>query len=151
MSTLLRRSGFSLGLMAMIITILAPPPAGLSGPAWAVVGLAVAMACWWLTEAIPLAATALLPLVYLPARGLAAPSEAAAPYADPLIFLFLGGFILSASIQRWGLHQRIGLAMVDLIGKTPRRLVGGILLATALTSMWVNPGSHTDTSVSNGT
>lgn len=138
MSTLLRRSGFSVGLIAMIITILAPPPTGLSGSAWAVVGLAVAMACWWLSEALPLAVTALLPIVYLPARGLAAPTEAAAPYADPLIFLFLGGFILSASIQRWGLHQRIGLAMVNRIGKTPRRLVGGILVTTALTSMWVS-------------
>lgn len=106
------------------------------GRATAAVG--TLMAIWWLTEALPLQATALVPLVLLPLLGARSMSEAAAPYADKVIFLFLGGFVLGLGMERWGLHRRVALATIALAGTRPRRLVGGFMLATALVSMWVS-------------
>jgi solute carrier family 13 (sodium-dependent dicarboxylate transporter), member 2/3/5 len=111
-------------------------------------GLATLMAVWWMTEALPLEATALLPLVLLPLTGIyegsSAFKRAAAPYADPAIFLFLGGFMIALAIEKWGLHRRIALLTLLAVGTSPRRLVAGFLLATALISMWI---SNTATAV----
>ncbi len=111
-------------------------------------GLATLMAVWWMTEALPLEATALLPLVLLPLSGVyeggSAFKRAAAPYADPAIFLFLGGFMIALAIERWGLHRRIALLTLLAVGTSPSRLVGGFLLATGLISMWI---SNTATAV----
>jgi sodium-dependent dicarboxylate transporter 2/3/5 len=110
------------------------------------------MAVWWMTEALPLEATSLLPLVLLPLAGIY-PSgtgaadpfrRAAAPFADPAIFLFLGGFLIALAIEKWGLHRRIALLTVRAVGTSPTRLVGGFMLATALVSMWI---SNTATTV----
>ena len=120
------------------VVLLAPPPAGMPLEAWRVAAVAVLMAVWWTSEALPLPATALLPIVLFPLLGAAAPAVAAAPYADPIIFLLLGGFILGSAMQRWLLHKRIGLIAILLIGTTPNRLIGGFMLATALLSMWVS-------------
>ena len=106
--------------------------------------LAVWMATWWLTEAIDLSATALLPLVVLPLAGAASITGAAAPYAHDLIFLFMGGFILSLSMQRWNLHRRIALRTLALFGTSPPNIVGGFMAATAGLSMWL---SNTATAV----
>jgi sodium-dependent dicarboxylate transporter 2/3/5 len=110
----------------------------------ATAGLALWMATWWMTEAIPISATALLPIAVLPLIGAAGVGEATAPYAHPLIFLFLGGFVLSLAMERWGLHERIALGTLALIGAQPRRIVGGFMVATAGLSMWV---SNTATAV----
>lgn len=122
-------------------------PAELAGSARACGGVAVLMAVWWMTEAIPLEATALLPLVLLPLTGVY-PTEpfkrVAAPYADPAIFLFLGGFVIALAIERHGLHRRLALGTLRLVGTSPARLVGGFMLATALVSMWI---SNTATTV----
>src|SRR5258705_5397359 len=111
-------------------------------------GVGTLMAVWWMTEALPLEATALLPLVLLPLTGVyeggSAFKRAAAPYADPAIFLFLGGFMIALAIERWGLHRRIALLTLLAVGTGPNRLVGGFLLATALISMWI---SNTATAV----
>lgn len=96
------------------------------------------MAAWWLTEAIDIAATALLPLAVLPAVGAASMARTAAPYADELIFLFLGGFLLALAMQRWGLDRRIALVTMRLAGTRPAGLVAGIMLATAVMSMFVS-------------
>jgi sodium-dependent dicarboxylate transporter 2/3/5 len=109
---------------------------GQPGRATAAVG--VLMAVWWMTEAIELAATALLPLALLPLLQAVSIDEAAAPYANPLIFLFLGGFLLALSMQRWGLERRIALIALRLVGTDPRRVVGGVMLITAVFSMWVS-------------
>ena len=96
------------------------------------------MAVWWLTEATDLAATALLPLVMLPLFGAATIRAAAAPYANELIFLFMGGFLLSLSMQRWGLHRRIALSTLRLVGTRPTRVVGGFMFTTGMLSMWLS-------------
>jgi sodium-dependent dicarboxylate transporter 2/3/5 len=99
---------------------------------------AVWMAIWWLTEAISIHATALLPLALLPLFGATTMSEAAAPYAHELIFLFMGGFLIALAMERWGLHRRIALSTLLLVGEDARRVVGGFMLATAALSMWVS-------------
>ncbi len=111
---------------------------GLDHPARAAAALAAWMATWWLTEAIPLSATALLPLAFLPLAGVESIRAAAAPYANPLILLFLGGFILGLAMERCNLHRRIALITLSLVGTSPPRLVAGFMLATAVMSMWVS-------------
>lgn len=104
----------------------------------ATAALALWMAVWWMTEAIAIYATALLPLALLPMVGAAPIRQAASPYAHELIFLFMGGFILALSMQRWGLHRRFALLALRLVGTQPRRMVGGFMGVTALLSMWVS-------------
>lgn len=96
------------------------------------------MAIWWVTEALPIAITALLPVALLPLLDIRPIEEAAAPYANPLIFLFLGGFILAEAIQRWGLHRRLSLLVLSLSGTRPDRVIAGFMVATAGLSMWVS-------------
>jgi sodium-dependent dicarboxylate transporter 2/3/5 len=101
-------------------------------------GLAVWMATWWLTEAIPVYATALLPLAVLPVTGARALADTASAYAHPLIFLFLGGFLLALGLERWGLHRRFAFAVLRVVGTAPHRLVGGFMLVAAVLSMWIS-------------
>jgi sodium-dependent dicarboxylate transporter 2/3/5 len=96
------------------------------------------MAVWWLTEAIDISATALIPLIAFPLLGALDIADAAAPYAHPLIFLFMGGFILALSMQRWGLHERIALLTIRIVGAQPNRIIAGFMIATAIMSMWVS-------------
>jgi sodium-dependent dicarboxylate transporter 2/3/5 len=100
--------------------------------------LAVWMATWWMTEAIPVYATALLPLAVLPFAGAASIRQAAAPYGHELIFLFMGGFIIALSMQRWGLHRRFAFSVLRLFGSRPSRVVAGFMVVTAALSMWVS-------------
>ena len=124
------------------------PQTGLSHAARACGGVATLMAVWWMTEALPLEATALLPLVLLPLTGVYAGDgafkRAAAPFAEPSIFMFLGGFMIALAIEKWGLHRRMALLTLLAVGTSPSRLVGGFLLATGLVSMWI---SNTATTV----
>jgi sodium-dependent dicarboxylate transporter 2/3/5 len=136
--------GITTGFLLFAVMLMLPAPTGMSEPAWTVAAVAVLMAAWWVTEALPLAATSLVPLVTFPLLGVATPREAAVPYADPLIFLFLGGFVLGLGLQRWNLHRRIALTIISWVGTQPARLVGGFMLATAFLSMWV---SNTATAV----
>ena len=106
------------------------------GRATAAIG--VWMAVWWLSEAIPVYATALLPLAVLPLAGAASMREAAAPYAHELIFLFMGGFLVALAMERWGLHRRIALSALRVVGDRPTSMVGGFMAVTAALSMWVS-------------
>ncbi len=126
------------GLLLLGATWLVPAPAGLSAEAWRVAGVGALMALWWVSEVIPLPATALVPLVLLPPLGLATIGDAAAPYANPVIFLFLGGFVIAAALSRCGLHRRIALGIVVASGSSPAGLVAGFMVATAFLSMWVS-------------
>ena len=130
--------GLVVGAAVLLATLLIEPPAGLSTQGWHTLGLALLMAIWWSTEPIPIGVTALLPLILLPLIGQGDINAAAAPYANPLVFLFLGGFLLSAGVKRWGLHRRLAYSVVQAIGTEPRRLVLGFMVATGLISMGIS-------------
>jgi sodium-dependent dicarboxylate transporter 2/3/5 len=123
---------------AFVALRLLPAPDGMAPAAWTVTAIAAAMVVLWLSEALPLAVTALLPLVLLPLTGVAPVRQAAAPYADPVVYLFLGGFVVGAALERWNLHRRVGLHIVRAVGTTPRRLVAGLMLATGFVSLWAS-------------
>ena len=103
-----------------------------------VMAVAAWMAIWWITEAIPMAATALLPVTLFPIFGIISLKAAAEPYAHPLIFLFFGGFLVSIAVQKWGLHRRFAVSLLRRIGDDPARVVGGFMLTTAFLSMWLS-------------
>ena len=132
------RVGLWLGPALLLATLLLPPPVGMSEAAWACVGLALLMATWWSTEAVPIPVTSLLPMVLIPALGLGTMSEATGSYANPIIYLFLGGFLLGIAMQRWNLHRRLALHVLKLVGHQPRRQIGGFMIATGFLSMWVS-------------
>ena len=111
--------------------------------AWKAAAAGIWMAVWWATEAIPVPVTALLPLVVFDPLGIATIRDAAAPYANPTIFLFMGGFIMALALERWDLHRRIALAVVDNAGTDGRRLIGGFMLVCAVLSMWMTNTSTT--------
>lgn len=96
------------------------------------------MAVWWLTEAIPIPATALLPVALFPLLGIMPGKAVAGTYFNHVIFLFIGGFIMALAMQRWGLHRRIALRIILFIGAGPRRLLLGFMVATAFLSMWIS-------------
>lgn len=133
-----RRIGLVLGPILALGLQGITPPEGLTPEAWWVVSLAALMVVWWVTEAIPIAATALLPLAVLPLLGAASVKDAASPYADPIIFLFIGGFMLAAAVEHWRLHERIALSIASFAGGRPIPLVGCFMLASAVISMWIS-------------
>ena len=109
----------------------------MSTEAWRTAAVGLWMAVWWATEAIPVPVTAFLPLVVFEPLGISSLREAAAPYANPTIYLFLGGFMMALALERWNLHRRIALAVIDNVGTDGRRLIGGFMLVCALLSMWM--------------
>jgi sodium-dependent dicarboxylate transporter 2/3/5 len=111
--------------------------------AWRAAAVGLWMAIWWATEALPVAVTAFAPLVVFEPLGIATIREAAAPYANPIIYLFLGGFLMALALERWNLHRRIALAILDRTGTEGRRLIGGFMLVCAMLSMWMTNTSTT--------
>jgi sodium-dependent dicarboxylate transporter 2/3/5 len=130
--------GLGLGPALCLAMMLSPAPSGLSEVAWKTAAVAALMAVWWATEAVPVAVTAILPLIVFPLLGVADIRATATPYANPIIFLFMGGFILALAIQRWNLHRRIALNIILLVGTNPQAIVVGFMLATAALSMWIS-------------
>ena len=122
----------------IFLLILVVPIDGLHGEPKRVAAAVLWMAVWWVTEAAPLAVTAMLPLVLFPLLAVRGIRQVAPNYSDQMIFLFLGGFILALAVERSGLHKRIALAVLDAVGSSPRRLVWGFLIATAVLSMWLS-------------
>jgi sodium-dependent dicarboxylate transporter 2/3/5 len=138
------RVGLVLGPLLFAAILLAPSPQGLS-PAGQAVGATTAwVATWWITEAIPIPATSLLPIVLFPATGAIDVDATTAPYASTYIFLFMGGFFIAMAMQRWDLHRRIALRIIKAIGTSPSRIILGFMIATGFLSMWV---SNTATTV----
>lgn len=121
------RIGFWVGLAGFATTVLLPAPEGLPQAAWHVAGLVVWMAAWWMTQAIPLTATALLPFVILPFAGAGTASDVASDYYSPILFLLLGGAFIALAIERTGMHRRLALFILDRIGD--KGGAAGILLA----------------------
>jgi sodium-dependent dicarboxylate transporter 2/3/5 len=100
--------------------------------------VAIWMAVWWLTEVVHLAVTALLPILLMPIMGIADSKTTAFQYMDPIIFLFIGGFIIAFAIERWNLHQRIALKILMIVGTSPSRILFGVMLTSFLISMWIS-------------
>jgi sodium-dependent dicarboxylate transporter 2/3/5 len=115
----------------------------MSPEAWRVAAVGLWMAVWWATEAIPVFATALIPIVAFAPLEIVPIREATAPYANPVIFLFFGGFLMALALEKWNLHRRIALEILVRIGTDGRRLVGGFMLVCALLSMWMTNTSTT--------
>lgn len=133
-----QKIGLVLGIVAALAIGLAPAPEGMSPAAQNVAAVTALMAVWWISEAIPIPITALLPLVLFPALGAVSAGDTAAAYGNHLIFLFLGGFLLAIAMEKWRLHLRIALHTIRLVGIRPRTVVLGFMLATAFLSMWIS-------------
>jgi sodium-dependent dicarboxylate transporter 2/3/5 len=123
---------------AAYLVLLFMAPDTLEPAARHVMGMAAWMALWWVTEPVPLAATSLLPAALLPTLGVASARDAVAPYANELVFLYLGGFFLAAALERWNAHARIAFGMIVAIGFSGRRIVLGVMIATGFVSMWIS-------------
>ncbi|MBC2595387.1 DASS family sodium-coupled anion symporter [Ruficoccus amylovorans] len=139
-----QRVGLIFGPAAFLLILFMPTPEGMSVEAQRVAAVTFLMATWWISEAIPIPATSLLPIVLFPALGVMPTAEATEPYASHLIFLYMGGFIIALAMQRWDLHRRIALHVIRTVGFSPGRLVLGFMVATALLSAFV---SNTATTV----
>ena len=110
----------------------------LSPEALDVLGVGAWMVIWWISEATPMAVAALLPIVLFPALGIFTLSQATAPYASPIIFLFMGGFFIALGLEEHGLHKRIALNLVKLTGTSANGIIFGFMLATGFLSMWIS-------------
>ncbi len=138
MKPMISRYGMSAGLVLAGLATAWSVAAGLPAAASWTVLVTVLCAVWWMTEALPLPATALLPLAVFPVVGVLTPEDVASAYGNSMILLFLGGFILSRGMESSGAHQRIALQMMQLFGGSGRRLVFGFMAAAALLSMWIS-------------
>ncbi len=136
--------GLILGPALFVVVILFVPLNGMPAPAKGVLASTLWVATWWITEALPIPATALLPLVLFPMTGGLDIEQTASAYGNPLIFLFIGGFMIALAIERWNLHRRIALNVIRHVGESADRLILGFMLSTALLSMWI---SNTATSM----
>ena len=138
------RLGLLLGPALALLVAVAPAPEGLERGGMLVAGVLTLMAVWWATEAVPIAVTSLLPLALLPLIQVMPLKAVAAPYADPVVLLLLGGFIVALAIEKWNLHRRIALNVLVVSGARLKLLAAGFMLTTALLSMWI---SNTATSL----
>ena len=111
--------------------------------AWNVAAVALWMAIWWATEAVPVAATAFMPIIAFPFLGVSSITETTAAYANPIIYLFLGAFILALAVERWNLHKRIALVILSYAGTDGKQLIAGFMVVAALLSMWMTNTSTT--------
>lgn len=125
-------------LIAFLVVLFAPVAGDMPDAARRTAAVAAAMAVLWLTQAIPLGATSLIPLVAFPLLGIQAAQDVSQAYINDSVFLYLGGFIIALGIERWGLHRRIALHVVRVVGVGPRRIVLGFALATGFLSMWIS-------------
>lgn len=132
------RFGFWGGLSLFAIMLALPAPEAMPIDAWRTTALVLLMATWWMTQALPLTATALLPFLAFPMFGIMSANESAASYYSPILFLVLGGAIIALAIERTGLHRRLALAIVSRGGKTPAALLFAFMAATAILSLIVS-------------
>ncbi|PJB17134.1 MAG: anion transporter, partial [Flavobacteriaceae bacterium CG_4_9_14_3_um_filter_33_16] len=139
-----KKIGLFLGPALFILTRYALNLDGLSDQGNAVLACTLWVATWWITEAMPIAATSLLPIILFPLSGALPLDDTTASFGHRYIFLYLGGFILALSIEKWNLHKRIALNIINLIGTDVRKIILGFMIATAFLSMWI---SNTATAV----
>ncbi len=130
--------GLVLGILSFIILISIPVPEGMSLQAKRTAACAALMAIWWITGAIPIPATALLPLLLYPVMRIQGAADVALAYADKNVFLFMGGFFIAMSMQKHHLHRRIALFIIYLLGTSSQKIILGFMIATAFLSMWIS-------------
>jgi solute carrier family 13 (sodium-dependent dicarboxylate transporter), member 2/3/5 len=135
---LYQKIGFFLGLLIFILILIFVDLDSANPNLTKMAAVAALMAVWWITEAIPLAATSLIPLIAFPLLGILDGEKTAASYINSVIFLFLGGFLLALAMENWGLHKRIALKIITLFGGTPNSIVLGFMAATSFISMWIS-------------
>ena len=139
-----KRLGLVLGPLLFFITILFFKPKGLSTEGNAVLATTLWVAIWWVFEVVPIAVTAMLPIILFPITGAMKLSATTAAFGHKYVFLYIGGFIIAIAIEKWNLHKRIALTVINLIGTSVNQIILGFMLATAFLSMWI---SNTATTV----
>lgn len=132
------RTGLICGLLLFVSVLAGPIPSGMPVEAHRLVAVTLLMAIWWMTQAVPIAATSLLPLALFPLLGIEPAEEVPNSYMNRSIVLAMGGFMIALGIERWGLHRRIAFRIVSILGTSPRRIVLGFMFATAFLSMWIS-------------
>ncbi|WP_430429946.1 SLC13 family permease [Parasphingorhabdus sp.] len=137
------RIGLFGGLVVFVLMLLMPAPESMSAEAWKVAALTILMASWWMTQAVPLTATALLPFLALPMFDVMTARETASQYYSPILFLILGGAFLALAIERVGLHKRLALAILGFAGKSAWGILFAFMIATAILSMLISNTSST--------
>ncbi|WP_437227107.1 SLC13 family permease [Planctomicrobium sp. SH661] len=131
-------AGLAAGICSFLGILLAPTPAGLTIEGQRLAAVTVMMAIFWVMQPIPIPATSLIPLALYPLLGILSAKDVSKVYADPNVFLFLGGFLIAIAIERWNLHKRISLHIISRVGSSPRMIVFGFMLTTAVLSMWIS-------------
>ncbi|TYO97952.1 SLC13 family permease [Desulfallas thermosapovorans] len=135
---LAQKIGLILGPVLFLLVLIMPTPADMPPVAKLVLAAVVWIAIWWITEAIPIPATSLLPIVLFPLLGVQDVKSTTASYGDSTVFLFMGGFFIAAAMERWNLHRRIALNIIKLVGTGPKTIILGFMVATAFLSMWIS-------------
>ena len=138
MYSLRQKIGFIVGPFVFVLLLFMKPASGMSAQGLKVAAVSMLMTIWWITEAIPIPATALLPLAPFPGLGVLSAKEASAPYAHNLIFLFMGGFLIAIAMEKWNLHKRVALHTIKIVGFSSTRIILGFMIATAFLSMWIS-------------
>jgi len=133
-----QRIGFTLGVLLFVAILLAPTPEGMTDAGRRTAAIAAMMAAWWMSEATHIAVTALLPVGLYPLLGIMSAQQSASYYANHIVFLFIGGFVIALGMERWNLHRRIALNVIKRAGGEPARLTAGFMIATAALSMWIS-------------
>ena len=135
--------GLLTGIIILITFCIIEEKNGLSRPAWITAGVAIMMTIWWITEAVPIYVTGVLPLILFPLLGVFDVKEIANSYAHPLVLLFLGGFIIASAMEASGLHKRIAIKILSFSGTSPSKIIAGFMITTSLLSMWVSNTAST--------
>lgn len=133
-----KRIGLLLGPALFLVCWVLIPTTFISPVAYKVLAVAAWMIVWWVTDAVPFAVTAMLPLILFPLLGILPMSKTAAPYANPIIFLFMGGFFIAIALEKHRLHERIALNLIKLTGTSGNGIIMGFMIATAFISMWIS-------------
>lgn len=143
-SKILKQFGLVLGPLLFTFTLLFFKPEGLSPEGIAVLATTLWVAIWWILEVVPIAVTAMLPIILFPITGAMELSTTTAAFGHKYVFLYIGGFILAIAIEKWNLHKRIALTVINIIGTSVSKIILGFMIATAFLSMWI---SNTATTV----